>query len=452
MLLLGTTRVAAALALAALLGGGAARADGAFPDATNVLLPPGDAQAITLATNFGLISTDDGGKTWIWSCETPLLNGGRSYQIAADARGSIRRIVALSSWGLVHSDDAGCSWSASLGDGQDDAFSDVFVLPAAPVLAWAVGVDPSQSMGLPQVVFGSEDGAASLMGPLFTAAADQQVLGVEPAAAAPSTVYVTLASGPDAPALAVTRDGGGHWETTALANAVGSGYLRIIAVDPTDARVVLLRQSTAAGDRLLITRDGGLTWDDPLVVSGSLSAFLRRSDGTLLVGVLQPDGTAAGYRSFDAGHTFAPWPGVPHLRALAEREGVVFAAADDVQDGFALAASTDGGDTFEPRLRYGQVGGVAPCVRDACAATCQRLAAMQLWPAATCTAAASGATGDAGAPADGAAPSDAGGRPPAGGGGAGCAVGGMPGQAGTTRAGAVLLLVLRAFRRRFPRR
>ncbi|HVY38877.1 MAG TPA: hypothetical protein VHM31_13120 [Polyangia bacterium] len=440
--------MAAALGVAAMLAARGSRADGAFPDATSVLLPPGEADAITLATNFGLIATADGGQTWVWSCETPLLNGGRSYQIAADDRGGIRRIVALSSWGLVHSDDAGCHWSASLGAGQDDAFSDVFVLPAAPVLAWAVGVDPSQAMGLPQVVFGSNDGAASLTGPLFTAQADQQVLGVEPAATAPATVYVTLASGPDAPALAVSRDGGGHWEISALASVVGAGYLRIVAVDPTDANVVLLRQSTTAGDRLLITRDAGLTWEVPLAISGSLSAFLWRSDGALLMGVLQPDGTAAGYRSFDEGRTFVPWPGVPHLRALAERDGVVFAAADDAQDGFALGASSDGGDTFEPRLRYRQVSGMAPCVRDDCAATCQRLADMGLWPASTCSAAPPSSGGDAGAPADGAVDSDAAGRHPEGA-GSGCTIEGEPaGGAGMALTGAILLLASGWSRRR----
>ena len=439
------------LGLAAAVGGGVTRADGAFPDATNVLLPPDDPQAVTVATNFGLIATADGGRTWAWGCETPLISGGRGYQIATDGQHGPGRIVALSSWGLVHSDDAGCSWSASLGAGQQDSFSDVFVLPAAPSLAWAVGVDPSQAMGLAQVVFSSNDGAGSLTGPLFTAAADQQVLGVEPAAAAPSTVYVTLASGPEAPSLAVTHDGGGHWKTSPLADALGAGFLRIIAVDPADAHLVFIRQSTTAGDRLLITRDGGVTWAVALTVSGSLSAFLLRSDGALLVGVLGADGSAGGYRSFDGGQTFVGWPAVPHLRALAERGGVVYAAADDSQDGFALGASTDGGDTFQPRLRYRQVSGVAACVRVECAATCRRLAATGLWPASVCAPSADAGTVDAGPPPDGIVGSDGGGRRP-GASGSGCAVAGRIASESERWFGdAVLVAALGIFRRRFRR-
>src|SRR3954471_22281202 len=157
--------VAVLLGLAWLLEGGPARADGAFPDASRILLPPDGAQAITLATNFGLISPSDDGATWTWACETPLLNGGRGYQLAADGGGALRRIVALSSWGLVHSDDVGCTWSPSEGAGKDDAFTDVFVSPATPTSAWVLGIDPNQAMGLPQVVFTSTDGAATLSGP-----------------------------------------------------------------------------------------------------------------------------------------------------------------------------------------------------------------------------------------------------------------------------------------------
>ena len=63
----------AALAVTSLLAAGSARADGAFPDSGQVLLLPDRSNEIIVGTNFGLISTSDGGLSWEWTCETPLL-------------------------------------------------------------------------------------------------------------------------------------------------------------------------------------------------------------------------------------------------------------------------------------------------------------------------------------------------------------------------------------------
>src|SRR5262245_46799821 len=46
-----------------------ARANGAFPDSENILTPADRPQDILLVTNFGLVSSSDGGQTWLWSCE-----------------------------------------------------------------------------------------------------------------------------------------------------------------------------------------------------------------------------------------------------------------------------------------------------------------------------------------------------------------------------------------------
>ena len=94
-----------------------------------------------------------------------------------------------------------------------------------------------------------------------------------------------------------------------------------------------------------------------------MTCFLRRSDGTLLMGAV--DGS--GYRSKDGGQTFAAWQ-TPHLRGLAERDGVIFAATSNVVDGYAVAMTTDEGATWKPLLRLQDIQGPADCVKDACAA------------------------------------------------------------------------------------
>jgi len=47
---------------------GAAHGNGAFPDSEGILLPADRPDQLLLATNFGLFTSDDAGKTWAWSC------------------------------------------------------------------------------------------------------------------------------------------------------------------------------------------------------------------------------------------------------------------------------------------------------------------------------------------------------------------------------------------------
>jgi hypothetical protein len=75
---------------------------------------------------------------------------------------------------------------------------------------------------------------------------------------------------------------------------------------------------------------------------------------------------------------------VPHLRALAERDGLLYAAADNFADGFALAVSSDEA-TFRPLLRYDGVGRVRRCVATACVNACSDNVRLGLWSQAVCT-------------------------------------------------------------------
>jgi len=76
-------RVAVAAA-AWLAGWGAARpalGNGAFPDSQAVITPAERPHEILLATNFGLITSTDDGRSWTWSCEQDP-NGKRNlYQL-----------------------------------------------------------------------------------------------------------------------------------------------------------------------------------------------------------------------------------------------------------------------------------------------------------------------------------------------------------------------------------
>jgi hypothetical protein len=76
--------------------------------------------------------------------------------------------------------------------------------------------------------------------------------------------------------------------------------------------------------------------------------------------------------------------GIPSLRALAERDGHLYGAADWIKDGFALGLSMDGGATFKPVMTFSDVQSVRSCVKTQCEDQCDYQAGIGLWPAETC--------------------------------------------------------------------
>ncbi len=128
------------------------------------------------------------------------------------------------------------------------------------------------------------------------------------------------------------------------------------------------------------------------------------------------------------------------MLALAQRDGVLYAAADNFADGYALGTSSDEGATWQPVVRFDQIGSIMACLQTnpQCQASCEALAGKglgssgQIWDEAVCTAgaAASGSGGTGGASGAGGAGAGGAGASPTGGGhdssGGGCALGPGP--------------------------
>jgi hypothetical protein len=67
-----------------------------------------------LATNFGIIISEDGGASWLWSCERPETSFGYLYSVGSRAaRSHLRsrtwRAERRRGW-LAYSDDGSCTW------------------------------------------------------------------------------------------------------------------------------------------------------------------------------------------------------------------------------------------------------------------------------------------------------------------------------------------------------
>ena len=377
------------VALLASLVLGASRtagANGAFPDSLGILLPADRPGEIFLATNFGLIWSQDEGKTWSWSCEQTVASLANLYQVGPPP---VDRIFAISSSGLIYSNDKSCNWSIAGGTLANAPVTDAFADPTEPTRVLAIG-SANSTDGSGGSIYASTDGGVTFGPPLFTAPAGNLLTGVELARSDPKIVYATMVETPGThPRLLRSADGGQTWDAPLDVEAqLGPNTPRIIAVDPSDPRKIFLRVSKALGEILAVSSDGGTSFQTPVKVAFELTAFARLASGTILVAGTDSDPKgnqiAAGYRSTDGGSTFRPWP-VPRLRALAERNGELYGAADDLKDQFALGVSTDEGRTFTPLMTYDKVTSVMGCVQAVCAESCRTEASQGLWSASVCS-------------------------------------------------------------------
>jgi hypothetical protein len=186
------------------------------------------------------------------------------------------------------------------------------------------------------------------------------------------------------PLLLTSHDSGQHWEMSAdLVGSFGENPFELLAIDSADPDRIAVRILEPSAETLAISKDGGKTFVQSVSIPGKLRAFLKLASGTILVG-----GTAGidavGYRSTDDGQTFEPWPEAPRVHALAERNGKLYMAANNYDDGYAIADSEDEGITLRPLMAFADVRGMKSCVAAQCTDSCAYHAGIQLWPPEVC--------------------------------------------------------------------
>jgi MYXO-CTERM domain-containing protein len=371
---------AVTVALAALMVAPAAvRANGAFPDSENILTPADRPQDIVLVTNFGLVSSADGGQTWLWSCEQDRNMLGMLYQLTPLPR---NRLFAVANQSVVYSDDRSCGWQVVGGALAGQAITDVYVDPVGGTRVMAIGV-VNQVYSL----FESNDAGTTFGPALFQAPAGQTLNGVEFARANPNVVYVALRTTEGQSLVGRSDDAGASFTIRDVTAGLGPGLLRIIAIDPQDTNRVLFRFLGGNDQSIALTVDGGATLSKPVTVNGYFNSFVRLASGTILIAGMIEYSTRSGlYRSRDRGSTFEAVPNPPAIRALSERNGTVYAAADNFGDGYALGTSVDEGTTWRPLMAYADVKAINPCLKAKCQETCALEVSLSLWPAEVCAA------------------------------------------------------------------
>lgn len=366
--------------------GGRANANGAFPNSQSILLPVGKPSDILLVTNFGVVSSDDAGRSWLWSCESDENALGFLYQVSGPPR---NRIYALANQQIVFSDDGTCGWQAAGGALAREAATDYFVDPSNPERVLAVGLPDGGSYE----VLESTDAGATFDKVLYRAAAGDLITGVEIAASDPRTLYVAI-SRSDGISLGRSSDGGASWTLTDLTSQIDGSVLRIISVDPADPLRALLLVIQPADAAIVVASDGGATVGTPLMLPAVFNSFARLSSGTLLLAGVLTSGSPFLLRSQDGGASFLPLASPPEILGLAARGGRVYAALNYMSAHAALATSDDEGKTWSNVMTFSDVRAVLPCVKAACRTVCEGEAMTGLWAQQVCAADPAPSTGE----------------------------------------------------------
>ena len=343
---------------------GPSLANGAFPDEFSIHFPANAPHRIFIGANFGLLVSEDDGGTWRYSCEPWVVSSSNAalsnenvsfYQVTADGA------VLADSVTLTRSADVACTWPTATGSVTGAAVTDMFADPNDANLVLAIVVTSTGSY-----IVASHNGGVSFEDPhLYDTQNDTHDLltGIEIARSTPGVVYATSVS---------TSGGAGKFLVSTAAGAPGSWtpsalpidsatQPRILSVDPSDAKKVYLRLLSGPSDSMMVTADGGKTFDKVLTISGRFSSFLRAGDGSLYAG--QDIGKLWVWPVGAAGFENTP-RAAPHLRCLGQRPGSqrIYGCADMLVDGFSLAYSDDSGATFHPVMSFTQILGPLTCV------------------------------------------------------------------------------------------
>jgi photosystem II stability/assembly factor-like uncharacterized protein len=405
-----------------------------FLDSVDVVFGAAESD-VTLVANFGLIRRD--GTSLRYTCEEAL--GGLAVRA---------RRLAGGEWlvggvqGVLRHQAGGCDdrpLVASL-DGAEAV--DLLVAPDHPDRVWALTATPA-------ALYRSEDGGRRFTR-RFTFPAGEQPLKLAAATAPATALY---AAGEDAAGRLLLRrsdDGGDSFQPPAGQPPEGIPR-ELLGVAPGQPGTVfaVLRARGGAGehDEVWRTRDGGGSWQRVFTLPDSegLGGFAFGPGNIIYMGVREVLFGAAGAParllvSRDGGDSWeAPLPspaGGPRFRCLAVRGDRLYACAGGKPNGddFLLGYSTDGGRRWTPVMTVDQIAGPEPCQRAVCLPTSE-------WLCSTYNLCED-------RPRD-AGPTDAGPVAPAGDGGCGCALGG---QAEGHATALPLLILLAASTRRLSRR
>jgi MYXO-CTERM domain-containing protein len=376
---------AAAVALGAMLVTPLVRANGRFPRAQQLIEDPDDPAHLIVRSTYGVLRTQDSGKSWFWICEDAVGYGG--VEDPALGLTNTGTLLAGVFDGLSVSPDTGCNWSFP-GPLANRYVVDLTVEQSDRSRALAM-----VSMGLGGGVFLNQlhrttDGGATWtqLGPDLP----DDVLGLtlDPAPSDPTRIYVSaLDFAPDGGGaqgvLLRSSDGGATWTRLPISGTSLADSPFIAAIDPLDPERLYVRLSGPTEDSLLVSTDGGTSFQALIRKNAELYGFALAPDGkTVLAGFGNPrDGTtideaALGiWSASTTDHVFSHIY-TEAVACLTWTPTRLYACTGQFDAGFELGSSSDGGKSFSSLMQLKDLQGPLECpatstVSSVCAAKWQ---------------------------------------------------------------------------------
>jgi photosystem II stability/assembly factor-like uncharacterized protein len=342
-----------------------AKANGAFPEVSQLVADPSDRTHLILRSNFGLLTTNDTGQNWDLICEAGI--GYQNIEPPVALLDDGTTIAALAS-GIAQADARSCNFT--LASGANAYIADVSRIPGSNGHAVAVSSDLTAYVA--QVWQSSDSGATWTA--LGTPLTNLNAATLDVAADDANIVYVSGSSQDDAPngVLARSADGGQTWTTYTVpgTNKVSAPYIG--AVSPSDHQTVYVRLSGTPG-QLYVTHDGGAHFELALSFNGPFDGFALSPDERFTLASGRSDGV---WRADTSTLAFEHLS-CAKIRSLSWSESGLFASADEFEAGFLVGQSSNQGLTFDPLLHLSCLRGPLDCA----ASTSVGSVCPEAWPA-----------------------------------------------------------------------
>lgn len=317
-----------------------ARANGTFPAVNQLVADPQDPSRLVLRSTFGLLFSQDGGKTWDWDCEGGL---GYTNTLPPVALLSGGGVVLGVPGGVARGEFAGCDFGHAAGLSSDGADVSAVRGDMGHVVALSVDYAAHVSQVWESADSGRTFAAISATIPDFTAT----TLDV-----APSDSKVLYVSGmPQAAGatgqLLTSLDHGGSFVAHDVPGSTGLGWPYIAAIDPLRPERIYVRLADVPG-RLLVSDDGGESFLSPLTVDYELQAFALSPDGKTVVVSSPASGT---FRASSEELKFQR-VSCTGVSCLMWNTAGLFACGEPTINGFAVGRSADQGQSYTRLLDF----------------------------------------------------------------------------------------------------